>query len=702
MLRSLRSAGKSDGSRAVKIPTAERRPQRLRKHGHTRTDPYGWLRNRDDPAVIAYLEAENEHTEQQMKGTKALQKKLFREIKGRIKETDLDVPVTIGAFSYYTRTVRGRQYPLHCRRPAQGRGREQILLDENELAKPHDFFDLGLFKVSPDHRYVAYSVDTEGNERYDLFVKDLRTGKLRRDRLSQVDSLAWSTDCRSFLYTVLDPMHRPHKVYRHCLGDKQSDDRLIHHEKNDAVYVSVSLSRSRQFLFIDLHAKTTSEVRYLPADRADTRPKTIEKRRSGVEYSVDHAGDYFYITHNQRATNFKLARAPVTSPGRDHWKTILKHRKDVLIEGVDLFENHLVVYERERALSQIAISAHDGKRRHRIRFDEAVYDAGPGRNPEFATDQLRYYYSSLITPSSVFEYGMNDRSRELLKQTPVLGGYRPSRYQSERVWATAKDGQKIPISLVYRRGMRRNGRNPTLLTAYGSYGASRDPVFSSIRLSLLDRGVVYAIAHIRGGSELGRRWYEHGKFLRKKNTFTDFIACAERLIRLGYTSTPKLAITGGSAGGLLMGAVLNMRPDLFGVALAAVPFVDVLNTMLDPTLPLTVTEYDEWGNPNDPRYFRYIASYAPYENVTAQDYPKMLVTAGLNDPRVGYWEPAKWVARLRETKTDDNELLLKTQMGSGHFGASGRYDMLKEIAFEYAYLLTRLGVEPDSPTPKHK
>ena len=415
-----------------------------------------------------------------------------------------------------------------------------------------------------------------------------------------------------------------------------------------------------------------------------------------IEYGVDHAGDHFFVTHNERATNFKIVRAPLASPGRKHWRTVVAHRHDVLIEGVELFADHLVVHERQRGLPHISIRDHAGKAGFRIGFREQAYDVGPGRNPIFDTDKLRFTYTSLVTPASVYEYDMRSRRRVLLKRTPVLGGYQPSKYRTERIWAPGPGGE-VPISLVYRRGTRRNGRNPLLLSGYGSYGLSRDPTFSSVRLSLIDRGVVFAIAHIRGGSELGRRWYEHGKFLRKKNTFVDFIACAEHLIRRRYTSPPHLAITGGSAGGLLMGAVLNMRPELFGVVLAAVPFVDILNTMLDPTLPLTVTEYDEWGNPADPRYYRYIKSYGPYENVRPQAYPKMLVTAGLNDPRVGFWEPAKWVARLRDVKTDDNELLLKTEMGSGHFGASGRYNMFKEIAFEYAYLLTRLGVEPGAP-----
>ncbi len=696
--RSPKNQSAYDWSPTLKPPRAAKRPKTIKGNGDTRTDPYFWMRDRDDPEVLGYLEAENAFTARRMKATKALQKTLVREIRSRIKETDLDVPVVIDDYSYYSRTVRGKQYAIHCRRPARGKGREQILLDENVLAKGQAFFSLGLLRISPDHRLLAYSVDTKGNERYTLRVLDLATGRTKRDRLQPVDAVAWSADCKSFLYTVLDDAHRPFKIYLHRLGQKQGEDPLVHHEKDDAVYCSVSLSRSKQFVFLDLHAKTTSEVRFVRADRIDARPKIIERRKSGLEYGVDHAGDYFFITHNERATNFKVVRAPTKSPGKAQWKTLIAHRKDVLIEGVDIFADHLVLHEREKGLPHISIRPHSGKGGHRIRFREQAYDVGPGRNPTFDTSKLRFSYTSLVTPSSVYEYDMRSHRRTLLKTTPVLGGYQPAKYKTERIWARGADGVEVPISLVYRRGTSRNGKNPLLLNGYGSYGLSRDPSFSSIRLSLIDRGVIFAIAHIRGGSELGRHWYEDGKFLHKKNTFADFITCAEHLIQRNYTSPRHLAISGGSAGGLLMGAVLNARPDLFGVVLAAVPFVDVLNTMLDASLPLTVTEYDEWGNPNDAKYYRYIKSYSPYENVRPQAYPPMLVTAGLNDPRVGYWEPAKWVAKLRDTKTDSNELLLKTEMGSGHFGASGRYNMFKEIAFEYAYLLTRLGIEPGSPS----
>jgi oligopeptidase B len=674
-----------------KTPTAPQKTIVHRAHGDQRVDEYHWLKDRADPAVIAYLEAENAYTEERMRGTRALQRRLVREMRARIKETDLDVPVSIDGYSYYSRTVRGKQYAIHCRRPP--RGREQILLDENALARDHDYFALGVYRVSPDHALLAYGVDTKGDERYTVRIRDLRSGAARRDVLRNVSSVAWSPDDRTLFYVVLDALHRPYQLYRHELGQPQKRDVLLYHEKDEAFFASVSISRSRAFIFLDLHAKTTSEVRYLPADRPHGRLRVLRRRERDVEYMVDHGGDYFYVLHNRRAANFKLSRTAVRTPHERHWRTVLPHRRDVLLEGVDVFAGHLVTYERERGNSQIAVHTLPGLRRHRIAFRESVFSVQRSTNPEFAARDLRFTYTSLITPASVYSYDMERRRRTLLKQTPVLGGYDPRRYRSERIWARATDGTRVPISLVYRAGLRRNGRNPTLLSGYGAYGLSREPSFSSLRLSLLDRGFLFAIAHIRGGSEMGRHWYERGKFEQKTNTFTDFIACAETLIRRRYTSPRHLAISGGSAGGLLMGAVINLRPELFAAVLAQVPFVDTLNTMLDPNLPLTVVEYDEWGDPNDPKYYHVIRSYSPYDNVEAQDYPPMLVTAGLNDPRVGYWEPAKWVSRLRNRKTDENELLLKTEMGSGHFGSSGRYNMLREIAFEYAYLLTRLGVE---------
>ena len=680
----------------MKPPIAVKKPKRIRRHGDVRTDPYFWLRNREDPDVLAYLEAENRHTAARMRGTRTLQKRLFDEMRRRIKETDLDVPVKIDDYYYYSRTEKGKQYGIYCRRHRSLRAREEVILDHNALARGKKYFDVGLHAISPDHAHLAYSTDTKGDERYALQIKDLRRDRLLPEVLRDVGSVAWALDGKTFFYTVLDPLHRPHKVYRHRLGEPVADDELVFHEPDEAFYLGVSTTRSRDYILLDLHAKTTSEVHFVPAAHPERPFRVVQRRRRHVEYGVEHHGDSFFILHNLRAKNFELARAPIASPSARNWKRVIRHRKTVLLEDVSAFENHLVVYEREGGLEHIRVRNLKSGAEHRVHFPEAVYTIAEGANPEFHTHTLRFSYSSLVTPSSLFHYDMNSRQRNLLKQAPVLGGYHPDRYKTERIFATAPDGERVPISLVYRKGLRHNGRNPTFLTGYGAYGASRDPSFSSVRLSLLDRGMVYAIAHVRGGSEMGRDWYEGGKFLRKMNTFTDFIACAEKLVAAGITAPEHLAINGGSAGGLLVGAVVNQRPDLFGVAVADVPFVDVLNTMLDPSLPLTVIEYDEWGNPNDPRYYRYIKSYSPYDNIAAQDYPTMLVTAGLNDPRVSYWEPAKFVAKLRATKTDGNELLLKTQMSAGHFGASGRYEMLKEIAFDYAFVLTRLGVETET------
>lgn len=684
----------------MKPPIAPKRPRRVRRHGDTRVDPYAWLRHRDDPEVLAYLQAENRYTAQRMRGTRALRDTLFDEMRRRIKETDLDVPVRIDEYFYYTRTEKGLQYPIVCRKHRSLRAREQVLLDQNKLAKGKPYFAVGSQTIHPAHTLLAYTTDTAGDERYTLQIKDLTTGKDLPETIANVSSVAWARDGETLFYAVIDHLHRPFAVYRHRLGTPVADDVRVFHEPDEAFYLSVGTTRSRDFVLLELHAKTTSEAHFLPAAEPHQPFRLIQKRRRHVEYGVEHHGDSFYILHNHKATNFALARAPITHPSARHWTPVLDHRPDVLLEDVSLFADHLVVYEREGGLPHIRIRKLATGAEHRIRFPESVYTVDESANPDFHTRTLRFTYSSLVTPASIYDYDMDKRSRTLLKQAPVLGGYQAARYVTERLFATAPDGARVPISLVYRRGIARDGTNPLFLTGYGAYGMSRDPSFSSLRLSLLDRGVVYAIAHVRGGSEMGRDWYEKGKFLHKKNTFTDFIACAETLIALGYTQPARLAINGGSAGGLLVGAVANMRPDLFGVVVADVPFVDVLNTMLDPNLPLTVIEYDEWGNPNEPKYYAYIRSYAPYENVRPQAYPTMLVTAGLNDPRVSYWEPAKYVAKLRATKTDDNELLLKTQMSAGHFGASGRYEALKEVAFDYAFVLSRLGVEPAKPAPR--
>jgi oligopeptidase B len=654
-------------------------------------DNYFWLRDRSDPDVIAYLEAENRYTEGVMASTKSLQEALYREILGRIQETDLSVPVKRDDYFYYTRTEEGKAYSIQCRKRGnltapEKDAPEEILLDSNVLAEGQKYFRLGNFAVSPDHRLLAYSTDLEGDETYTIHVKNLDTGELLADRIANTYyTLEWASDNRTFFYTVLDQTKRPYRAFRHELGD--ASDTLVYEEPDGRFTLGLAKTRSRRFLFIELASPLTSELRYLEAGDPRGEFRVMLPRRQGVEYDASHWADYFYIRTNDQAKNFRLMRTAVANPSSENWHEVIPARADVTIEGVDSFEDHLAIYERERGLEKICIRDPAGNNFHYVEFPEPVYTVSATGNAEYKTNLLRFSYTSLVTPTSVFDYNVQTRERELKKQYEVRGGYDASQYQSERIFAKAPDGAEVPISLVYRKNFERNGASPLLLYGYGAYGHSIDPRFSSDRLSLLDRGFVFAIAHIRGGAEMGEVWHDQGKLLQKKNTFIDFIACAEHLIAERYTSSGHLAIMGGSAGGLLMGAVLNMRPELFHVAIAKVPFVDTLNTMLDPTLPLTIAEYEEWGNPEYKEYYDYIRAYSPYDNMTAGEYPALLVTAGLNDPRVSYWEPAKWVARLRALKKDSNVLLLKTNMGSGHFGPSGRYEGIKETAFDYAFLL---------------
>ena len=682
------------GCRTMSVlpPVAKVDPTYRTIHGETRADPYGWLRNRGGADVLAYLEAENDYTKRMMSHTENLQQRLFEEMKGRLKETDLTVPTKHDEYYYYTRTVEGQQYRIHCRKHGSLDAVEEIILDQNELAKGHDYFRLGAFEVSPDHKLLAYSTDTAGSETYTLRVKDLTTGELLPDTVENTYySLEWGNDNATLFYTVLDEAMRPYRIMRHILGTEASADRIIHEEKDERFFVRVTKTRSKKFLLLRLGSQITSEIRVLDAGNPRGVFTTIEPRRQGVEYSVDHHGDDFYIVTNDEALNFRLMRAPIDSPSRGNWMEVIEHRPAVRLMGVDMFAHHMAIYERQDGLRRLRLRSLADGSEHYVSFDDPVYTFYATGNAEFDTDTIRYSYTSLVTPRSVYDYNMNTRIAELKKRQEVLGGFDPAMYTSQRIVATAKDGTKVPISLVYRKGLVRDGRNPCLLYGYGSYGASMDPRFSSNRLSLLDRGFVYAIAHIRGGSDMGRPWYENGKLLKKKNTFTDFIACAEHVIAEGFTSRDRLAIMGGSAGGLLMGAVTNMRPDLFSAVVAQVPFVDVINTMLDPSIPLTVIEYEEWGNPHEKESYDYMLSYSPYDNVEPKAYPNMLITAGLNDPRVQYWEPAKWTAKLRANKTDDNLLILKTNMGAGHGGASGRYDAIRERAFAYAFIIDQLG-----------
>ena len=649
-------------------------------HGDTRIDNYFWLRDRTDPDTIAYLEAENAHTKEQLQHTEELQAALYAEMLGRIQQTDLSVPVKRDEYFYYTRTEEGKQYAIQCRKRG-AEGPEEILLDCNQLAEGHKYFRLGAFLASPNHRLLAYSVDFEGDEKYTVRVKNLDTGELLSDEIPNTSyTIEWAADNATFFYTTLDEALRPYRVFRHALG--ANEDPLIYHEPDERFTLDLGSTRSRAHIFINSNSSLTSEVRYLRKDQPNGEFRMLLPRVFETEYDATHHGDSFFIRTNDGAKGFRVIEAPVADPGKANWKEVIPAREGVTIESVTAFADYLVTEERHRGLTQICIRDLRSGAQHSIEFPEPVYTAELGANAEFNTKLLRFHYSSLVTPASVYDYNVETRERELKKQQPVLGGYDPQLYQSERIYAG-----EAPISLVYKKGFVRNGRAPMLLYGYGSYGISIDPSFSSDRLSLLDRGFVYAIAHIRGGMDLGKPWHEAGRLLQKNNTFTDFIGCAEKLIAEKYTSPDRLAIMGRSAGGLLMGAVTNLRPDLFAAVVAGVPFVDSLNTALDASLPLTIGEYEEFGDPNQREFYDYMKSYAPYENVTAQAYPAIFVTAGLNDPRVSYWEPAKWVAKLRATKTNDRPLLLKTNLGSGHFGASGRYEYLKETAIEYAFLL---------------
>ncbi len=673
-------------------PKAKQIPGTTTIHGEVRTDMFAWLRDKNSREVIDYLEAENAHTEEIMSATKPLQKTLYEEMISHIKEADDSVPAKRGPYYYYYRTEKGKQYRIYCRKKDRLESAEEILLDLNIPGSAVKFLQLGVYKVSPDHQQLAYSLDTTGGENYTIYIKDLASGRLWDEKIPDTYySLQWANDNRTFFYNTLDAASRPYRVYRHVLGTHPQNDTLIYEEKDERFFLEISKSRSGAFIFLNLQSKTTSEVRFLSADRPNEASKIFQPRTDLMEYSVEHWEDRFFVVTNENAVNFKIMETLSDKTSKDDWKEVVPHRNEVFIEGVDVFKDYLAVYERKDGLKKIWILDLRGRSGDYIENPESVHTMNAGENYEYDTPILRFEYTSLVTPLSTYDYDMSKRIRELKKEQEVPN-YDPSQYTTERITAKASDGTRIPISLVCKKGVKKNGNNPTLLYGYGSYGLSCDPVFSSSRLSLLDRGFVFALAHIRGGSEMGRRWYDQGKLLEKKNTFTDFIACAEELIRQQYTSNEKLVIHGASAGGLLMGAVTNMRPDLFKAVVADVPFVDIVNTMLDESLPLTVTEYEEWGNPKERVYYEYIRSYAPYDNVEKKNYPNVLITAGLNDPRVSYWEPAKWAAKLRAMKTDNNILLLKTNMGAGHGGASGRYERFKEIAFNYAFILYRLGI----------
>jgi oligopeptidase B len=678
----------------MKPPTAKKVPKTTQIHGYTVVDDYAWMvdKSKKDPEILAHLKAEDDYAIAMMKPAAGFQESLYKEMLARIKETDENVPYKKGDYFYYTRTEQGKQYPIFCRKKGDLNAAEEITLDMNEMAEGHQFFSIGAYQVSEDGNLLAFTTDTTGFRQYKLHVKDLRTGKITEDIAERVVTVSWANDDKTLFYAQEDATtKRPHKFFRTALGSGKHE--LLYEEKDELYTIVGSKTRSKGYIVLVIASSTTSEARYLPAESPEDDLKLFLQRKENHEYYIDHIGDSFYIRTNDKGKNFRLVTSPVTDPSPAKWKEIIPHRREVMLEDVDCYAGHFIAVERENGLPKFRVTDLKTAGTHYVEFPEPVYVASPGQNAEFETTAFRFTYESFVTPNSVFDYDVVSRKRELRKQQPVLGGYDTKLYRSERVYATASDGVKVPVSIVYKKDLQRDGKRPMVLEGYGSYGIPNDVDFSSNRLSLLDRGVIYGVAHIRGGGELGKEWHDQGKMMVKKNTFTDFIACAEHLIKESYTSKDRLVVTGGSAGGLLMGAVTNMRPDLFKAVVSYVPFVDVMNTMLDSSLPLTVGEYLEWGNPNEKAAYDYMRSYSPYDNIEKKDYPTMLVRTSLNDSQVMYWEPAKYVARLREMKTDRNPLLFKIKLEpGGHGGASGRYDRLRDTAFDYAFILGQFGV----------
>ena len=661
----------------------------MTKHGHTRIDNYYWLNERENPEVLAYLEAENQYADTCLKHTETLQDQLFKEITGRIKQDDNSVPIKIRDYYHYTRFEEGKEYPIYCRKKQSLDAPEEIILDGNQLAEGHAFFEIGEVSLSEDDRLLAYSVDTVSRRIYAVFVKDLTTGELVGQPIENTSgNLVWASDNQTLFYGVKDETLRPCKIMRHRLGTNAEDDAEVYHETDETFVCYISKTKSRKYLIINSESTLSSECRILESNQPNDDFRIFQERQPDMLYAIDHYGEHFYIqTNADGARNYKIMRTPIGQTEKANWEEVVAPREQVMIEGFTIFNKFFVIEEREGGLVKIRVKSWDGMTDYYIDFGEPAYTAGVGANPDFDATKVRFAYTSMTTPSSVFEYDMEKRTKTLLKQQEVVGGYKPSDYITERLMVPSHDGVLVPMSIVYKRGMVKNGQNPLVLYGYGSYGSSMDAYFSVARLSLLNRGFIWAIAHIRGGEELGRQWYEDGKMLHKKNTFLDFIACAEYLVKQGFTSTDRMFAMGGSAGGLLVGAVVNMRPDLWKGVIAQVPFVDVVTTMLDENIPLTTGEYDEWGNPNEKQYYDYMLSYSPYDNVEAKDYPAMLITTGLHDSQVQYWEPAKWTAKLRALKTDQNPLYLKTEMYYGHGGASGRFEGYREVALEYVFML---------------
>lgn len=692
------SCKKENGmSKSIEAPTAKKIEKRLEKHGDIRTDYYYWLNDRENPEVIDYLNKENDYLQATLAHTESFQESLFEEMKGRIKEDDASVPYKYNGYWYITKYEKGKDYPIYTRKKEALDAEEELLFDCNEMAKGHAYFRLVGLNISPDNEKIAFGVDTVSRRKYTIQIKNLKTGEVYPEKLENTTGgSTWANDNKTLFYTRKDEQTlRSDKIYKHKLGSSTSSDDLVYHETDETFGTYIYKTKSRKYLVIGSYSTLSNEYQILEADNPDGEFRMFQKRVKDLEYEISHYDGHFYIvTNKDGAINFKLMKTAEADTEKENWTDVIAHRDDVLLENIDIFKEYLVVSERKNGLNKIHIKPWDANiNDYYLPFDNETYTAYTTTNIDFDTHVLRYAYNSLTTPSSVIDFNMKDRTKEIKKEQEVLGGkFKKENYTSERVWANARDGEKIPISLVYRNSTKKDGNSPLLLYAYGSYGATIDPSFSTIRLSLLDRGFIFAIAHVRGGQYLGRPWYEDGKLFNKKNTFTDFVDCSRHLIDNGFTSPEHHYAMGGSAGGLLMGAVVNMAPELYNGVIAAVPFVDVVTTMLDDSIPLTTGEYDEWGNPNEKKYYDYMKSYSPYDQVEAKDYPNMLVTTGLHDSQVQYWEPAKWVAKLRELKTDNNTLLLRTNMDTGHGGASGRFEALREDAQEYAFIFDLEGI----------
>jgi oligopeptidase B len=689
----LAGCSENQKSPAMRAPIAKIEKKKLTIHGDTRQDNYFWLNQRENPEVVAYLEEENAYTKSMMSHTEAFQEKLFNEIVGRIQQTDISVPYLENGYYYYNRFEQGKEYPLYCRKKGNLDASEEVMLDVNKMAEGHSFYEIGSYQVSEDNTLLAFAADTVSRRIYTIYFKDLVTGEILPDKIdSTAGNLAWANDNRTLFYATKDESLRMDKIWKHRLGGKAGGDFLVYNEADVTYNTFVYKTKSRKYLVIGSESTLSDEYRFLDAGNPDGNFTLFQQRQPNLEYDIAHYNDRFYIRTNYKATNFRLMETSPDKTGIENWKEVIPHREDVLLEEFDVFKDFLAIQERKDGMKTLRIF-NGSDLDYYLKFDDQAYTVTLGQNAEFETDVVRYNYTSLTTPMTVYDYDIKTRKSELKKRQEVVGGYNPDDYYTERLMATAEDGTRIPVSVVYKKGLKKDGKNPCLLYGYGSYGYSMDPYFSSVRLSLLDRGFIYAIAHIRGGQEMGRKWYEDGKLMNKKNTFTDFIACGEYLVSQAYTMPGHLYAMGGSAGGLLVGAVFNMRPDLFNGVIAAVPFVDVVTTMLDESIPLTTAEYDEWGNPNDSSCYRYMLSYSPYDNVAVQYYPALLVTTGLHDSQVQYWEPAKWVAKLRVMKTDKNPLYLWTNMDYGHGGASGRFERYRETALEYAFILDLEGIK---------